>query len=702
MTADKNNLTISETSFPASPDAAQEEENVLLLTLSTMGNTIKMSKYQEEQGEDSKKFYCTGISQLEPGTKLILYKLAKAGKKLNRIVIVESEETRKKEVSGIAEAYGDNSNLEYKQKKAWHAVSFYKQRILDYIQRKYDRQILSDETNLIENYDEFERHFPDGVSYSDEELHNLFYDIPTTESCQENDDGETVYQEQSLPLFMEIIRGIKGETGKRINLYIDTQGGARSAIQQINAVVELLKERNVKICGRYAIPKFRPGEQEKIHMIKEVGESYKAYELVASMTEFKSYGRGSGLTAFFEKDTDPVTQQILGIINRISGAIALCNIDLFDKALKDMKSLKNEIEDNTVTVESQIRLVFQDIINDYSVLLKDERTEFDIVEWCVKKHYYQQAITIIESRMPEMLVECGLLSYNKNDTAKNIEKDDANCQYPYRETCNINELCKKMKVEWKKTENYLFEQWIYSNERKWKKTYFGATLQLDGKLAENWQEKYPEFNECERVSLRLREKDNKYFLFKYERFDENVSGSDPNSQIFRMFAALSSVLKDARNGINHANSKLTDEQIKDALETYVILGKELKLTDRKREVMENKFVNFSNHKSKNWDKEQISAAEKFGAIVDIPFPLVDPVCPEEKINELGQTCYEQIMSYKPKAVMCQGEFTLAYNVICRLKQSGVLVVAACSKRCVEEKGGVKTSIFRFVRFREYI
>lgn len=57
------------------------------------------------------------------------------------------------------------------------------------------------------------------------------------------------------------------------------------------------------------------------------------------------------------------------------------------------------------------------------------------------------------------------------------------------------------------------------------------------------------------------------------------------------------------------------------------------------------------------------------------------------------------------AVMAQGEFTLTYAVVNRLKSMGITVISAVSERIVMEQvenGEVrKTVIFRFAGFREY-
>lgn len=117
------------------------------------------------------------------------------------------------------------------------------------------------------------------------------------------------------------------------------------------------------------------------------------------------------------------------------------------------------------------------------------------------------------------------------------------------------------------------------------------------------------------------------------------------------------------------------------------------------------FINFSNHPSTCWGKNQIKAAEVYGEIVDIPFPAVPADSDEAGIQELADTYIAKIRAYRPACVLCQGEFTLAYRVIHELLQEGIKTVAACSDRVCREYAidGIteKTAIFEFVRFREY-
>ncbi len=74
------------------------------------------------------------------------------------------------------------------------------------------------------------------------------------------------------------------------------------------------------------------------------------------------------------------------------------------------------------------------------------------------------------------------------------------------------------------------------------------------------------------------------------------------------------------------------------------------------------FINFTNHSSAKWSGEQRMAAERYGEIVDIPFPSVPPEYDSQRVNELAAQYTELICGYKPDAVLVQGEMTLSFAV----------------------------------------
>ena len=117
------------------------------------------------------------------------------------------------------------------------------------------------------------------------------------------------------------------------------------------------------------------------------------------------------------------------------------------------------------------------------------------------------------------------------------------------------------------------------------------------------------------------------------------------------------------------------------------------------------FVNFSNHPSCHWGDAQRAAAEKFGEILDLPFPVVDEQSSEEKVSQLADNYIAKIVLMgKPEeiTVHIMGEMTFTFMVVTRLKELGIRCVASTTERkTTYNDDGSKVSEFSFVRFREY-
>lgn len=118
------------------------------------------------------------------------------------------------------------------------------------------------------------------------------------------------------------------------------------------------------------------------------------------------------------------------------------------------------------------------------------------------------------------------------------------------------------------------------------------------------------------------------------------------------------------------------------------------------------FINLTNHSSKNWSADQLSAATQYGDVEDFPFPDISPKASAEDVLSLAQLTIEKISEYEPECVLCQGEFTFVYEAVRLMRSRNIHVVAACSERKVDEniQNGetVKTVTFKFCGFREYI
>lgn len=119
------------------------------------------------------------------------------------------------------------------------------------------------------------------------------------------------------------------------------------------------------------------------------------------------------------------------------------------------------------------------------------------------------------------------------------------------------------------------------------------------------------------------------------------------------------------------------------------------------------FINCSNHSSDKWSVKQLNAAKVYGEIVDISFPNVSPSANKQEIISMASELLAQIVSLKPNAVMCQGEFTLTFALVKMLQEKEITVLSACSERqsvdVYKDDGSTeRRAVFEFAQFREYI
>ena len=116
-------------------------------------------------------------------------------------------------------------------------------------------------------------------------------------------------------------------------------------------------------------------------------------------------------------------------------------------------------------------------------------------------------------------------------------------------------------------------------------------------------------------------------------------------------------------------------------------------------------INLSNHPYKKWNTIQKEAAQIYGTCIDIPFPQIEAEADEKQIQELVQQYFNQIINYSSQYIVTvpiMGEMTFVYNLIYKLKKSGICCIASTANRDVNEIDETRKQVnFKFIRFRKY-
>lgn len=525
--------------------------NVLLLALSTFGRNVNPNKfiYVDENGKEDKVI---GRYQLDPVPKM-LYKTLyqKEQGTLDKIIMLCTSKTLEKvaEVPIGTEKIYDISPIDY-----------FKDQIRDYMRPDADDEELFQaiEVDLTSPY------------------HGIQSVITTLRSIK------AAHEDQTL------------------NLYLDTHGGLRGIQRIMEATVSLLKSEDIDVREAYAVEYSDNGTKS---IVSET-ENMKIYDFVSGVNEFFSCGRADTLMKYKEnleqtheakKESSSKNiftkeeNQLITAISDVATGIQWCSIPAFDQGIKDLQKIFPETSESTakntstesfdtknIDKGSYLDIYRTNIQKDYSTLLKKDHTVLDEIEWCINKGFYQQALTLIESKISGLLVyDLKLFTFTRPQGIKQ-EKDGKTIHYSY--TCinkNNNEVKKTFTI------NNVFNDYIYafnrirksnnnSNEKftiEYNKPWIG-----DENFNKLTVTKYENFKQTisyptginisdifENASSHLSSKD-------YDKFNENTNNKIPWKNSLKMANGLDSgkqnllfkilvlhkTLKRVRNNMNHA------------------------------------------------------------------------------------------------------------------------------------------------------
>jgi hypothetical protein len=117
------------------------------------------------------------------------------------------------------------------------------------------------------------------------------------------------------------------------------------------------------------------------------------------------------------------------------------------------------------------------------------------------------------------------------------------------------------------------------------------------------------------------------------------------------------------------------------------------------------FLNISNHPVEGWSASQREAALALAPdadLLDVDFPTLDPQWSRVKVKVKAIEFIDDLDPRPGARAMVAGEEPImCFYLVRELQALGVACYSATTERVVEERDGVKTSRFSFVRFREW-
>lgn len=174
----------------------------------------------------------------------------------------------------------------------------------------------------------------------------------------------------------------------------------------------------------------------KINFVEDSQDVYRFFDLVAGATEFAKYGSVEKLADYYNIDIyeqKPYTaecglsRELYELVNAMgyfAQSIKLCRYGELQDACAllaaKMQAFTNPERKNYDANDKLFEALLPTIKESYKTILS-AHDDLDIIAWCVKQGYLQQAMTLYTERVPEFIAKQGFYSLDV-ETAKEINK----------------------------------------------------------------------------------------------------------------------------------------------------------------------------------------------------------------------------------------------------------------------------------------
>lgn len=214
----------------------------------------------------------------------------------------------------------------------------------------------------------------------------------------------------------------------QINIYIESNGGVRYVIFMLYNIISIMSKNNHNIIlkGIYSMV-----YSNKPTRIKNTQNIYESSELIAIVGEYINYGRIESLKKYVDKrlnqeEDDNLKKDINRCMNKLeefSQALQLCRSEWIlrllsanneESVLTYLKKFNQKYNKENSTNAIIFGIVFSMIWQEFKGFNKnsDDNNLDNIIEWCLKKDYVQQALTLCSEQIPKYLIDNKIIEFD--------------------------------------------------------------------------------------------------------------------------------------------------------------------------------------------------------------------------------------------------------------------------------------------------
>ena len=201
-----------------------------------------------------------------------------------------------------------------------------------------------------------------------------------------------------------------------VDLYLCLQNSEASVTTSIVNFTNLLRvipDSQIRICKTFTVSS-QP--DQLVDTISDDTESQSVSALLSGMDAFLKNGKAKGVVEYWNRANvkNPAIDSVVYAMRNIDNGISLCDINDIERGIKSLREiLSGKDRTDGGTPMEQLFAVLLDVTRkDYGRLLETDRIQFiELVRWAYRKEFWQQTLTLIESRAPQDFIDNGFYYY---------------------------------------------------------------------------------------------------------------------------------------------------------------------------------------------------------------------------------------------------------------------------------------------------
>ena len=198
----------------------------------------------------------------------------------------------------------------------------------------------------------------------------------------------------------DILRAISALIKAKDTVFLDTTGGQRDDIFNLQLLFHLFSYRGIKT---ELVLYSNLGKRK----IEDCRDSFELIKLLNGVSQFEKSGRLEILQSFFGQSSNERITNLIKAMERFSESMQLCRTD---NLLYQIREIQDGIEqlNNDTSVSGQQELFFREALGMFKAKFFGDIEELDyvdIIDWCRQNGLIQQAVTVYVEKIPEILFD---------------------------------------------------------------------------------------------------------------------------------------------------------------------------------------------------------------------------------------------------------------------------------------------------------